>query len=258
MKLAVTEFLNTYPLIWYFEKEMNQYDIEITKTTPAGCASLLLQNKVEGGVMPISTYAYHQDIAILLNPCIASRGHVRTVKLYSNSKIDSIYDVVVDQDSRTSVILLKIILSLKYKKHKLTFFKGDVSEIKEINDEFGYMMIGDKNFLVKERFEYVYDLAAEWVEWVKLPIVFASWMLEKNIDMRKNVRIIKKAYTTGMANFEELCDDASKRWHLPVDAVKDYFKENLAYELGFDGVKAIKLFFEMAFQLKLLPKVSSV
>ncbi len=145
MKLAVTKYLNTYPLIWDLEKA-DQKDIELIKDTPAKCASLLLADKVDGGVIPISAFAYRQDLTLLLNPCVSSNSAVRTVKLYSNKQINEIQEVIVDEDSRTSVILLKVILAIKYRKHKLTFFKSDVTNVINVSDDFGYLMIGDKNF----------------------------------------------------------------------------------------------------------------
>lgn len=257
VRLAVTKFLNTYPLIWDLEKSKYK-DIELIKETPARCSSLLLKNKVEGGVVPISTFAYKQDLLILLNPCVASSNEVKTVKLYSNKEIDKIYEVIVDEDSRASVILLKILLSIKYRKHKLTFFKSNVSEIDSINDEFGYLLIGDKNFRLACDFKYQYDLASEWVEWVNLPFIFASWMLIDNKQNRKMESLIKSSYIKAKRDMDKVYEGASNYWNIPLEEVKSYFKENISFEVGLAGIKAVKLYFQMAYELKLLPKVGKI
>jgi len=258
MKLVVTKFLNTFPLIWELEHIASKKGIELIKETPAECAFLLLNDKVEGGVVPVTTYAYKQELLVLLNPCVASRNFVRTVKLYSNKPINEVYEVIVDQDSRTSVVLLKILLSIRYKKHKLTFIREDVSKIRNINNDFGYLMIGDKNFSLMNKFKYQYDLAAEWAEWVNLPFIFASWMISEGVDSRRASTLLKRCYITAKRNIEQVCEEASFYWNLPVEDVRKYFEENISFEVGLEGVKAIKLFFEMANELKLLPKVRRV
>ncbi len=235
-----------------------QKDIELIKDTPAKCASLLLADKVDGGVIPVSAFAYRQDLMLLLNPCVSSNSAVRTVKLYSNKQINEIQEVIVDEDSRISVILLKVILSIKYRKHKLTFFKSDLTNVINVSDDFGYLMIGDKNFNLSIDFKYAYDLATEWVEWVNLPFIFASWMLIDDKDIRRRASLIKKSYIFAKKNMEKLCEEASIIWKLPVEEVRNYFKNNINFEVDLSGIKAIKLFFEMASELKLLPKVKRI
>lgn len=257
IRLAVTKFLNTYPLIWDLEKS-NYKDIELIKEAPARCSSLLLKDKVDGGFVPVSTFAYRQDLLVLLNPCVSSNNTVRTVKLYSNKEIDKIYEVIVDEDSRASVILLKILLTIKYRKHKLTFFKSNVSEVENINDEFGYLVIGDKNFRLVKDFKYQYDLASEWIEWVNLPFIFALWMLVDNKENRKMGALIKSSYIKAKRNMDKVCEEASDYWDIPLEEIRSYFKENINFEVSLSGIKAMKLYFQMAYELKILPKVGEI
>ena len=261
MKAAVTEFLNTYPLFWYLEQVDNKGDrepIELIKATPSECAMLLMGNKVEYGVVPVAAYAFNQDLSLLLSPCIASREKVRTVKLYSAKEIREITEVMIDEDSKTSVILLHILLKYKYKNYHANYVKYNYAHAEQLDIESSYMLIGDKNFTIKEKFAYEYDLAYEWVEWIRLPFIFATWMLKNGSGARRTANVIKRAYRMAKSNFEQMCLDASLKWNMPVDIVKNYFTTNLSYEIGMEGIKSIRLFFDMATELELIPKVERI
>jgi predicted solute-binding protein len=258
MKVAVTEYLNTYPLIWYFEQSQNQSTNEmpdIVKASPAQCALMLMGNEAQCGVVPVAAFPINQDFIMLLNPCVASRNKVGTVKLYLPKDIREIDEIMIDDASKTSVVLLKILLHYKYKNPDARFVKYSFTDIESINNKTGYMLIGDKNFKLKQKFPFEYDLAYEWVDWIKLPFIFATWMLRDKSGAQRTAGIIKKAYRLAKANFDQMCLDASVQWNMPVETVKYYFTENLTYEVGLEGIKSIRLFFEMASSLELLPKV---
>lgn len=261
MKAAVTSFLNTYPLIWYLEQNKSQYAkgvVELIKAPPSECALLLMNNDVDYGVVPVAPYAFNQDFSMILSPCVASRSKVRTVKLYSSKDIRDITEVMVDEDSKTSAVLLQILLKYKYKNHKAKYMKYNFKNCSIHADEASYMLIGDKNFQMNEEFAYEYDLAYEWVEWVQLPFIFATWMIKESSRQPKTVSMLKKAYRMAKINFDQMCKDACSLWNLPMELVKIYFTENLSYEIGLEGIKSIKLFFEMAAELDLLPKVERI
>ncbi len=261
MKGVVTEFLNTFPLIWYLEKKLvGDKQIELIKTTPAECAALFAKDDVKFGIIPIGAYPNNSDIKIIANPCIASKSKVATVKLYSNKKITDIERIYVDKDSITSIILLQIILKLKYKKETFLLIRSNLKDRREFEADCAYMMIGDKNFYLKEKFNNDYDLAYEWVEWLELPFVFACWMVKEDADQHyiRMVPELKKAYRKAMADFDQLCQEAHLKWNLPIDFVKKYFTENLSYDIGSSSIKSINLFFELANKLDLIPKVNNL
>lgn len=255
MKGVCTEFLNTYPLIWYFEKNKK---LELIKTTPAECAYLFNKEDIKFGIIPVGAYPYYPNVKILANPCIASINKVGTVKLYSNKEIINIDKIFVDQDSITSVILLNIILKLKYKKSSFKLIKANLKNINAFDAQSAYMMIGDKNFNLKEKFLFNYDLAYEWVEWVELPFVFACWMLKEEAIKKGIVLEIKKGYEKAKENFENLCTEAQVKWNLPINFIKEYFTKYLSYEIGNNTIKSINLFFSLANKLDLIPEIKNL
>jgi chorismate dehydratase len=83
----------------------------------------------------------------------------------------------ITDDTATSVQLLRVLLERKYGV-RATFERlhGGVNDYSRFD---AVLLIGDealrRNKTGFDGFELVYDLAAEWYDWKKLPFVFAVW-----------------------------------------------------------------------------------
>jgi chorismate dehydratase len=91
-------------------------------------------------------------------------------------------EVLLDYQSRTSVELMKL-LARKFWNISPKWTSTNPGFIdKELPRDAGMLVIGDRNFLMKNKFAYEYDLAQVWYEYSGLPFVFAAWVSKKPVS----------------------------------------------------------------------------
>src|SRR5438309_10544220 len=110
-RIAASSYLNTAPLIWSFLYGSQRDAVELfTDTAPARCAEMLERTEVDAALVPVIEYQQISDIAIVPDVCVGSRTAVRSVVLVTRkNNLKKVERVALDESSRTSVALVKII-----------------------------------------------------------------------------------------------------------------------------------------------------
>ena len=102
--------------------------------------------------------------------------------LVSMVPIEEIETIVLDYQSRTSVLLVRI-LARDYWKISPHWQNGGVKYIQEdIKGTTAGVIIGDRVFEAETKFPYVYDLGEAWKAHTGLDFVFACWVANRPID----------------------------------------------------------------------------
>src|ERR671910_339459 len=79
-------------------------------TAPPRCAEMLLNGEVDAALVPVIEYQRIPEIAIVPDVCVGSRTAVRSVVLVTRkNNLKKVETVALDESSRTSVTLVKII-----------------------------------------------------------------------------------------------------------------------------------------------------
>ncbi len=93
-------------------------DIDLTIDYPSRIASMLLQDKIDMGLVPVSDHPPKcSNYYINGDYCIGSDGLVGSVCLFSEVPLDKIEKVLLDYQSRTSVELARILFREHWKIH---------------------------------------------------------------------------------------------------------------------------------------------
>ena len=124
--------------------------------TPAQCAQLFAEGKVDISLCPVGALSDLPAHEVRGNYCIGADGIVGTVVLLSQVPLDEITAVKLDDHSRTSNQLLQILADRLWYKDWEYYFQSDDVPAQSC------LMIGDKVFNHKEEFKYQYDLGAAW------------------------------------------------------------------------------------------------
>ena len=111
IRIGAVSYLNTRPLV-YGLQDNSEYSL--TLDLPSALAERLRLEEIDVGLIPIVEYLRGIGNALLPGICIASDGPVRTVKLFSRIHPEKLTSVAVDAGSRTSVALLRILLSERF------------------------------------------------------------------------------------------------------------------------------------------------
>ncbi|MFA6924663.1 MAG: menaquinone biosynthesis protein [Bacteroidales bacterium] len=234
MKISLIPFLNTLPFVYGLKKKPIDNKTELLYNVPSVAAEKLLNNKVDIGIVPVAVIPLLKEYYIYSDYCIGAVGKAKTVELYSNVPLNKIEKIFLDCKSKTSINLVRI-LAQKYWRINPEWLNAEENYIDNIENNIAGVVIGDKNFELKDKFEYVFDLADEWRKFTSLPFVFACWIANKKLHgdfIDKFNAAIKYGVENKKAVISEWYANNDNPYNINL---REYLFENLSYE--FDDLK---------------------
>src|SRR5262245_21860127 len=174
MRIGAVSYLNTKPLVYGLAEFAPQH--ELVFDLPSRLADDLAAGRLDVTLIPSIEFFQNPGYRIVSDACIACRGPVRSVKLVSRVPLDSICTLALDEGSRTSVALVRILLRERFGlTPALLPFPMDAAP--ESIDADALLVIGDRA-VHPPRGRYVaeWDLGDVWCRWSELPFVFAMWV----------------------------------------------------------------------------------
>ncbi|HSC37349.1 MAG TPA: menaquinone biosynthesis protein, partial [Chitinophagaceae bacterium] len=172
IKVGAVSYLNTKPLIYGFGQGMMQDEVELILDYPSSIAGMLLEDKIDLGLVPVAIIPRLRESHIISDYCIGAEGEVASVCLFSDVPVGEVTEVLLDYQSRTSVRLAKLLLKEYWKVSPLlTDARADFRD--HIRGTTAGLVIGDRAFEQRKLSAYRYDLGEAWKLHTGLPFVFA-------------------------------------------------------------------------------------
>jgi cyclic dehypoxanthinyl futalosine synthase len=245
VRLSTISFLNTRPITYGIERGLVGKDrFDLTFDLPARCAAAVMSGEADLGLMPIASYgASTTELRIVPGIAIASRGPVRTVMLMGEVPRDEMTSVVLDGASRTSQLLVQLLL--RERGLIPAFEHADHDRVVErIGGRRGGLLIGDLCFPATRHFPYVYDLGAEWSERIGLPFVYAAWIGRPDVLAPGDVALLQESLALGLANRPEIAHLWAEQSGEDAALGERYLTENIHYALGASELCGVAAFLE--------------
>ena len=243
-RVTAISYLNTIPFVYGLLNTSIKDKITLTLDYPAESARKLLNGESDLGLVPVGAIPTIPNCKIVTDFCIGAQGPVRTVVLLSNSPIETLERVYLDYQSRTSVVLVKVLSQNLWKiKPEWTPFTPQHTS-NDIDPYDGLVIIGDKVFDHESKFKYKYDLAEEWIRLTGLPFVFAAWISNKNVDT-SFIEIFNNALKQGVESISEAVDLYPPQKISKIDA-EHYLRNNISFNFNKEKREALKLFWSLA------------
>jgi chorismate dehydratase len=257
-RLAASSYLNSAPLIWSFLHGSHRGSVDFVEAVPARCAQLLSQSEVEGALVPVIEYQRIPSGFLVPNVCVGSRKEVLSVVLVSNDKqLEQIGSVALDESSRTSATLVKLIFrEFLDREPEWTTRAPNVEEMLAKND--AALIIGDPGMGFRRRGLNVWDMASLWKQHTGLGFVFAMWMVRDEAVERARLVDFAGARDEGVAHLEEIVASYQDKIPMPVDELRNYLTENIIFNVDESMQKGLRLYFELAFKHKLIDSVKQL
>jgi chorismate dehydratase len=248
-RVSIVSYLNSKPFLYGLKNSVISQEIDLSLDIPSKVAVKLLFNKADVGLIPVAGLIDLDEYQIIGDYCIGSVGKVRTVVLASEVPLDEIETVLMDYQSRSSVLLTKVLAKFYWKKN----FKWDNTcndfQHVSIRGNTAGIVIGDRVFEIENNFRYIYDLSEEWYNFTKLPFVFAVWAANKKVTSAFEMEF-NRALTFGIENMKEIISLEQNNY--PGVDISDYFAQNISFELDSEKQKGMKKFLELAARLEVV------
>ncbi len=241
IRISVVSYLNAKPFMRGLEQSATDGIFETTSDIPSICAQKLLDDKADIGLIPVAMIPRLKESHIISDYCIAGDGKVESVLLVSQVPLEQIRSVVLDMESRTSVMLAKILCKEYWNLHPDFIPQTDEHHFSQPDKTGAAVMIGDKALEHRHRYTYVYDLAEAWKEFTGLPFVFAAWVSNKAIAPQR-IAELNQIFERGIREISTIAKELADQY--PYVNVDHYLTENIRYILSTRERKGLQLFLE--------------
>lgn len=252
LRVGIVNYLNSKPLAWGLLNGHHDDLFAPTTHPPAAVADLLRAGALDIGLIPSIEVQRIPGLRVLPELCIAAIAEVRSVLLVSRVPIAEIRRVALDENSRTSAALVRIVLE---EGHGVTPSyhpeRADLSTMLAAAD--AALLIGDPALRVERDRYHVLDLAAEWRRLTGHPFVFAVWAVGPGVEVPELLRYFQSSLRFGLASLDDLARQAAAEMGLGVEEILDYLTRSLSYDLGAAEIAGLEEFFRRAAAKGLAP-----
>ncbi len=246
INVSSVSYLNSKPFVYGLSKPGLKHKIELRMDVPSEVASRLESGEADIGLVPVAALLDNEKLEIIADECIGTVGKVRTVVLASEVALDDIETILMDYQSRTSVLLARVLAKFYWKR---TFRWEDTRsgfEKDQIKGRTAGVVIGDRVFNIEGKYAYIYDLSTEWLKFTGLPFVFAVWAANKPLK-ESFIKEFTLALGSEMNNMERIAS-LEKEYYPDVD-IFVYLTDNIHFKMDEGMRKGMTLFLDMAKKL---------
>ncbi|MBD3676090.1 MAG: menaquinone biosynthesis protein [Planctomycetaceae bacterium] len=250
LRVGAVSYLNSKPLIAGLEDSPL---CELSLDYPSRLADHLADGTLDIGLIPSVECLRHPEYEVISDACVATRGDVMSVKLYSRVAPGSIETLALDEGSRTSAALVRTYLAHKFGvEPEVRALPLDSEQLDAEAD--AILMIGDRAMhSPDEQFHTVWDMGHQWREWTGLPFVFAVWAARPGVDLDRLEAELSNARDRGLGLIDEIAEQEAKALGLSVQTAANYLQHNLYFHLGPAERHGFRLFQELAAETGLIP-----
>lgn len=249
ISVSIISYLNSKPFLYGLNKMSIAKQIDLNLDIPSKTVSKLALNLADVGLIPVAGLEDLNDYQIVGDYCIGAVGKVRTVVLVSDVPLEQIETVLMDYQSRSSILLAKVLSKFYWKKEFGWENTCNDFQNKSIKGNTAGVVIGDRVFDIENRYKYCYDLSEEWYKFTGLPFVFAVWASTKNIseEFKKD---FNEALSFGISNISEITE--MEQINYPNVNIHDYFSQNISFIFDEKKKAGMNKFLELARKLELV------
>jgi cyclic dehypoxanthinyl futalosine synthase len=206
LRVRAVSFLNAHPLYLPLVEQPPTHEdglplFEVQTALPSACADQLAAGDCDLALVPVAAYARHPEWEVVPDIAIACRGAVQTVVVVSEVPLEHVRRIHMDEASRTSAILLQILLRARGLEPTLVPAAHGTGAAAARGTD-GALIIGDAAFGIGREFPHVLDLGAEWFTHTGLPMVFAFWAARPGALEHVHVQALQAARDRGLRNAE--------------------------------------------------------
>lgn len=244
IRLGAVSYLNSKPLIQDLDRLLPQTSVQLDY--PSVLADSLAKADLDVALIPSVEYFRQPGCRIISNACVAARGEVMSVKLYCRTHPGEVRTLALDEGSRTSAALARVILAERYGVFPDTEPLTMDSSTADTKAD-AVLMIGDRAMHEpEEEFAASFDLGQTWYDWTGLPFVFAMWVARPDTDTHGIATVLQTARDRGIQEIQQIAKREAADLGLTTQHAEHYLNNNLHYVMTSAERSGLRLFHELA------------
>lgn len=252
IRVGAVNYLNTKPLIEGLGSFAPHAELHLD--LPSRLADRLAADELDVGLIPVIEYFRAGTYSVVPGVSIASRGPVLSVTLFSRVPWPHVRSVALDEGSRSSAALARILLEKRYAVRPQTVHLPMGVAADDMPTD-AVLLIGDRAMKAcLPGFAHAYDLGQEWFDWTGLPFVYAVWAVRAGVDLRGVDRALQQARDYGLSKVGPIAQREAARLGLDAGFCRRYLSNILCFDLGPKEQAGLARYHEMARDLGLAPE----
>jgi len=254
--VAGVSYLNARPILDPLEREPYRQRFVVERAIPSEVARRVAEDEAALGLLPVAAAATLGDIRFVRGIGIGARGPVRSVLLVSECPIPQVETVELDLSSRTSVVLVRLLMAWLCDREPHYIGRTYTAERgPEVRGKTASLLIGDAALAIEGRYPYSLDLGQAWLAWTGLPFVFAAFGARAGTRVTAtDQHALQRALVEGLRERPVIAADHAERTGIDRTTAHAYLTEAIHYDFGDEERKGLELFYAKAAAAGLLPK----
>jgi chorismate dehydratase len=253
MRIGAVNYLNSKPLVYGLEALAPQ--VRLSYDLPSRLADSLTAGRLDVALVPSVEFFRTPGSTVVSDACVACRGPVLSVKLHFRVPPGDVQRVALDEGSRTSAALTRVLLAEMYgiqpNWEPLRIGCG-----LETTDADAVLLIGDRaiaNGAPQADFVEVWDLGERWCDWTGLPFVFAMWIARAGVDVGEVAAVLGSARDNGVRRLAEIAKREGPPVGVSPELAIEYFRDNLHFVVGNEERAGLRRFYTLCVKHGLAP-----
>jgi chorismate dehydratase len=255
LRFGLHEFLNAQPLLVPLLNCAEEAGLKMVVDVPSRLAEMLKAGSLDIAMIPTVEYLKEADRYRLLDVCIASRNQVATVLLVTKVPVREIKTLALDERSRTSVALLKILFGKEFPR-QMVYEPAPPDPVAMLRAHDAALIIGDQNFSLPKlpTGAQVFDLSEEWFLKTEKTFVHAVIAVREGVVWEKRIYdAIHSAKRRGTESIATIANAFASARGLDSAVCEDYLRHKIIYALGPEEQEGLALFQQLCLARGLIP-----
>lgn len=256
VKIGAVPYLNARPLVRWLE-QFPQPGVEIVFAHPTELIPALLAGELS--VAMASTFALldNPELLLLGGLGITTCGRAASVRLISKVAPEQISSLALDNSSRSSVALARIILADSYGVIPVVHnMPPDLTTMLSAAD--AAVLIGDIGLTVSAESCYDIDLGEAWWKLTKLPFYFAGWIARDEAELQQLAPMLYQAAAEGLAYLPEIVKESALAMNISEELCRDYLQQVMNYRTGEKELAGLQEFARRSATIGLIPQTHEI
>lgn len=242
LKLGTVPYLNAKPLTIALEERA---DVDLCSEPPAKLAKMLEAGELDAALVSAFALFHSPGSRYVPGVGIASRGPVKSIRLYCRKPPEALSRVGLDEWSLSAANMARVILKEKWGREP-EFIPIDPERPPREDESFdAFLLIGDNALREPAGDLRVIDLGEAWTDFTGLPFLYAVWMFRPGVGGSEAVRLLQEAKEEGVARMEEIIARAVRELPYMDEArARDYLTNCIRYDVGAEEEEGLRRYYE--------------
>lgn len=248
IRIGAISFLNAKPIFYGLELNGDRQFVTLNTHLPAENVEYLRSGELDVGLIPSIEYARNDNLYIVPGVAIGSDGPVASVKLFTRVPVERIKSIAVDERSRTSTTMLRILCAEHFNiTPEYVPSAPDADTMLARCD--AAMIFGDEALHIGKVGGDVIDLGAAWKEFASYPFIYAFLAGHPGAVDPEHITLIRHSLAQGLHNLRKIASNhPSPCRRDAAELNRKYLEENINYQFGERELDGLKLFYIKAWE----------